>query len=87
LTKHFNFLFRSKDEILVQKTTTSLHEKKTGWRQWALIFCVEVHMALTPSPVRRRPPKPDRVDVINAPTCMCISYFFYIRCYYITCYL
>jgi len=50
------------------KTPTSLHEKKTGWRQWALIFSVDVHMELTPlTLVRRRPPEPDplHVDVIN----------------------
>jgi len=28
----------------------SLHEKKTGWHQWALIFCADVHMELAPSP-------------------------------------
>jgi len=48
LTTNFYFLFQSQDEILVKKTT-SLHEKKTGRRQWALIFCVDVHMALIPS--------------------------------------
>ena len=42
--------------------------KKTGWRQCAIVFCVDVHMALTP--VHRRPHEPDpsfplRVDVIN----------------------
>ena len=38
----------SKDEIMVKKTPTSLHEKKTVWRQWTLIliFCVDVHMGL-----------------------------------------
>ena len=62
----------SKDEILVKNTPTSLHEKKTGWRQWilSLIFCVDVHMVLDPS----LPPStrvhlsltpPLRVDVIN----------------------
>jgi len=50
---------KSKDEILVQKTTTSLHEKKTGRCQWAIIFCIDVHIALTPSPVCRRSPEPD----------------------------
>ena len=41
--------------ILVQKTWTSLHEKKTVWHQWALIVCVEltpqstcVNLSLTP---------------------------------------
>src|SRR6218665_1018558 len=49
---------------------TSLHEKKTGCRQWTLIliFCVDVHLGLNP-PVHMRPPEPDplplRVDVIN----------------------
>ena len=37
------------------KTSTSLHEMKTGWRQWALIFCVVIHMELTPP----HTPKPD----------------------------
>jgi len=48
-----------KDEILVKNGPTSLHEKKIGWCQWALIliFCVDVHMELTPSPVHMRPPK------------------------------
>jgi len=39
-----------------------LQEKKTGWRQWALIliFCVDVHMELNPiPPVHMRPPVPD----------------------------
>jgi len=27
-----------------EKTQTSLHKKKTGWHQWAIIFCVDVHM-------------------------------------------
>ena len=40
----------SKDEILVKTTSTSLHEKKTGWRLWALIFCVDVHMELISPP-------------------------------------
>jgi len=40
----------SKDKILVQSTPTSLHEEKTQWRQWALIFCVNVHMKLDPLP-------------------------------------
>ena len=31
------------------KTQVSLHEKKTGWCQWALIFCVDVHL-LPPRP-------------------------------------
>ena len=33
-----------------RKPPASLHERKTGWRQWALIFCVDVHLELTPSP-------------------------------------
>ena len=35
-----------------KKTPTSLHEKKTERRQWTLIliFCVDVHMGLTPLP-------------------------------------
>ena len=46
-------VFLSKDEILVKKMPTSLHEKKRVWRQWTLIliFCVDVHMGLDlPSP-------------------------------------
>ena len=49
-----------------------MHEKKTGWRQWTLIliFCVDVHMGLTPLPRPHAstwawPPLPLRVDVIN----------------------
>src|SRR6218665_916018 len=53
----------SKDEILVKKTPTSLHEKKTVCCQWTLIliFCVDVHMGLDPPPppVHMRPPEPD----------------------------
>src|SRR6218665_1567760 len=62
--------FLSKDKILVKKTPTTLHEKKTVCRQWTpiLIFCVDVHMGLD-SPVHMRPPEPDpsplHVDVIN----------------------
>src|SRR6218665_1136637 len=50
LPKNFHF-FLSKDEILVKKTPTSLHEKKIVCRQWTLIliFCVDVHMGLDPS--------------------------------------
>ena len=42
----------SKDEILMKRRQPSLHEKKTGWRQWTLIliFSVDVHMGLDPSP-------------------------------------
>src|SRR6218665_3617186 len=49
--KIFTF-FLSKDEILVKKTPTSLHEKKTVCRQWTLIliFCVDVQMGLAPLP-------------------------------------
>ena len=45
----------SKDEILVKKMPTSLHEKKTVCRQWTLIliFCVDVHMGLDPPPCGR----------------------------------
>jgi len=38
----FPLFIPSKDEILVPKMPTSLHEKKTGWRQWAIIFRVDV---------------------------------------------
>ena len=60
----FPLFILSKDEILVKKTPTSLHEKKTVWRQWTLIliFSVDFHMGLvlTPSlPVHMRPPEPD----------------------------
>src|SRR6218665_3661365 len=62
----------SKEEILVKNISTSLHEVKTGSRQWTLIiiFCVDVYnytWGLTPSPVHMRPPEPDplHVDVIN----------------------
>src|SRR6218665_979483 len=64
--------FLSKDEILVKKTPTSLHEKKTVCRQWTLIliFCVDVHMELDPLPPSTclhltLTPSPLRVDVIN----------------------
>ena len=45
-----------------KKTLTSLREKKTIWHQWTLIliFCVDVHIGLDPSPsVHMRPPEPD----------------------------
>ena len=35
---------------MVRKTPTLLYEKKTGWRQQALIHCVDVHMELTSRP-------------------------------------
>src|SRR6218665_3850021 len=64
--------FLSKDEILVKKTPTSLHEKKTVCRQWTLIliFCVDVHMGLDPPPPSTcihlsLIPLPLCVDVIN----------------------
>jgi len=44
------FSYNMIDEILVQNTPTSVHEKKTGWCQWALICSVDVHMELTPPP-------------------------------------
>ena len=53
-------------DVHMRSTTTSLHEKKTGWHQWTLflIFCVDVHMGLDPpSPVHMRPPEP------NPPSC------------------
>ena len=51
--------FSSKDKILVKKRPTSLHEKKTGWHQWILIFCVDVHVGLDPPPsVHMRPLEP-----------------------------
>src|SRR6218665_1391282 len=59
--KIFTF-FLSKDEILVKKTPTSLHEKKTVRRQWTLILIVwvDVHMGLDPRPsVHMRAPEPD----------------------------
>src|SRR6218665_3412077 len=55
--------FLSKDEILVKKTPTSLHEKKTVCRQWTLIliFYVDVHMGLDLVPLAAdlagRPPR------------------------------
>src|SRR6218665_1318299 len=60
----------SKDEILVKKTPTSLHEKKIVCRQWTLIliFCVDVHMGLDPLPLStcvHLSLTPLRVDVIN----------------------
>ena len=38
-------------KILVKKTPTSLHEKKTGWCLWTLIFifCMDVRMGLDPT--------------------------------------
>src|SRR6218665_1591323 len=66
------FYIPSKDEILVKKMPTSLHEKKTGSRQWILIliFCVDVHMGLDPLPPSTcvhlsLTPTPLREDVIN----------------------
>ena len=57
---------------MVQKTLTSSHAKKTEWRQWALIFCVDVHMAVRPTPIPQSAgvhqsltPFPIRVGVIN----------------------
>ena len=48
IDERFPLFILSKDEILVQNTPTSLHEKQTrGWCQWALIFCEDVHMELT----------------------------------------
>jgi len=38
----------SKDEIMVQKRQL-LWLRRRGWCQWALIFCVDAHMELTPS--------------------------------------
>ena len=48
----FPLFISSKDKILVEKMPISLHEKKTGWRLWTLvwIFCVDVHMGVDPSP-------------------------------------
>jgi len=48
-----------------KKIPTSLQETKAGWCWSALIFCVDVHLKLTP--VRMRPPEPDPfcVDVTN----------------------
>jgi len=48
----------------------SLHEKKTGWRQWTnfKFLCGRSHGAWHPPPIHMRPPEPDlplRVDVIN----------------------
>ena len=43
------FYSSPKTKFFAEKTQKSLLEKKTGWRQWALIFCVDVHMTLTPS--------------------------------------
>ena len=66
---HITNFIPSKDEILVQNTPTSLCKKNTGWCQWALIFSVDIHMELTPSPICIRSPEPNplplRVDVIN----------------------
>jgi len=55
----FPLSFPSKNEILVQKTPTSLREKRTGWCRWALIVYVDVHMELTPPTIHTRPPEPD----------------------------
>ena len=55
----FTHFVLSKEEILVQKTQTFLREKKIEWRQWALIVCVDVHLELTPSPIRMLPPESD----------------------------
>jgi len=62
--------FPSKVDILVKKTPTSLHEKKTGWCQWILVLmlCVDVQMGLDPSPPSTRihlSLTPLQVDVIN----------------------
>src|SRR6218665_723821 len=47
----FPLFIPSKDEILLKKTPTFLHQKMTGWCQWAIIFCVDVHRSsLLPSP-------------------------------------
>jgi len=55
LTKNLYVLFVPKTKFWYKKMPTSLHENNTGWRQWALIFCVDVHMALTPFPVSPTP--------------------------------
>jgi len=72
LTENSHFV-PSKDDIWIQKTPTSLHKKKTGYDVSGLyIFCVDVHMALIPPPVHRRPSELTalRVDVINGwPLC------------------
>jgi len=65
LTKnlHFVIYIASKDETQVQHMSTSLHEKKTWWRQWTLIFSVDVHIwsrvSWSPPLVCMRPPEPD----------------------------
>jgi len=50
LPKNFHFLFRPKTKFWL-KTPSSMHEKKTGWCHWALIFCVDVHMEVIPLPL------------------------------------
>ena len=47
MTKKFHFLFCTKTNFWYKKLPTSLHEKKTGCRQWAPILCMDVHMELT----------------------------------------
>jgi len=52
--------------MLVEIAQTSFHEKKTQCRQWPLIFCLDVHMGMTPP--TPRPPESDpslRVSVVN----------------------
>jgi len=82
IAKKFPIFIPSKDEILVKKTSTSLHEKKTGWRQWnpILIFCVNVHIDLDPLSPRPHAskwawPPPLRVDVINGWSLTVVLYY------------
>ena len=75
--KNFQFLGLPKMKLWSKKTPNFFHEKKTGWCPWALIFCMDVHMELTPlSPlVRIHPPEPDPlcVDVINGWPLRCLT--------------
>jgi len=54
----------SKVEILVKKDANFLAWEEDRWRLWApiLIFCVDVHMELTPPPVHMHPPEPDTLS-------------------------
>jgi len=61
IDRKFPLFIPSKDESLIKKMPTSLHEK-TGWRQWAIHFlCTRPHCA------DPRPPEPDPLcmNVIN----------------------
>ena len=57
--KNFNFLFRPKTKIWSQNANFFAWKEDRLTFQWALIFCVDVHMALALSHVHMRSPESD----------------------------